>query len=75
MKTHQTKAKNVIDEKVKAYFEGEQALLKKCGLSKRLVVLFPHRRYGAPSLLGRLLLAILRAQGGILDTEFSIRKK
>ncbi len=75
MKTQKIKAKNKIDDRVKAYFEGEQALLKKCGLSKRLVVLFPYRPYGRPSWFGRVLLALLRAQGGILDTEFSLTEK
>lgn len=75
MKSPKTKAKNTIDAKVKAYFEGEQELLKKVGLSKRLVVLFPHRRYGRPSWFGNLLLALLRASGGILDTEFTLKAK
>lgn len=75
MKTHQTKAKKTIDSRVKEYFEGEQALLNKVGLTKRLVVLFPNRQYGAPSLFGRLLLRLLRSQGGILDTEFTLKDK
>lgn len=66
--------KSKIDYKVKSYFESEKELLNKLGLSKRLVVLFPHRRFGAPSLFGSLLLMILRSQGGILDTEFSLKK-
>ena len=74
MKT-KIKAKNVIDDKVRAYFEGEQALLKRLGLSKRLVVLFPKRPFGAPSFFGTILLMLLRSQGGILDTEFSIKNK
>ena len=75
MKPRETKAKNDIDAKVRAYFEGERALLKKTGIKKRLVVLFPKRKHGAPSWFGSLLLHLLRAQGGILDTEFSINKK
>ncbi|NCN39993.1 hypothetical protein GW916_01960 [bacterium] len=64
-----------IDDKVKKYFDGELALREKLGLQKRLVVLFPHRPYGRPSLLGRILLSLLRSQGGILDTEFSLTEK
>ena len=75
MKTIKQKQKSGIDDKVKAYFEGEQALLKELGLSKRLVVLFPNRRFGAPSFFGSLLLMLLRSQGGILDTEFSLKDK
>lgn len=77
MKTPKTKAKNDkdIDAKVRAYFEGERALCEKLGLKKRLVVLFPHRRFGAPSWLGGFLLACLRSCGGILDTEFSLKDK
>jgi len=67
--------KEKIDNKVRAYFESEKELLNKLGLSKRLVVLFPHRRFGAPSLFGTLLLMLLRSQGGILDTEFSLKEK
>lgn len=73
-KTTKQKAQN-IDEKVKKYFDGELALREKFGLQKRLVVLFPHRPFGRPSLLGRLLLSLLRSQGGILDTEFSLKDK
>lgn len=75
MKTPKIKRKNVIDQKVKDYFEGEQALLKKVGLNRRLVVLFPHRPYGAPSFFGKILLWLLRSAGGILDTEFSLKEK
>lgn len=75
MKTPKTKEKNGIDAKVKAYFDGEQALLKKLGLTKRLVVLFPKRQFGAPSFFSKILLHLLRSQGGILDTEFSIKTK
>lgn len=75
MKNPNIKAKKNIDAKVKAYFEGEQALLKKLGLTKRLVVLFPHRKYGAPSFFGKILLNLLRFKGGILDTEFTLKDK
>lgn len=75
MKPRKTKVKSEIDTKVKAYFDGEQALLKKTGLKKRLVVLFPKRPHGAPSWFGGILLRLLRSQGGILDTEFSLNKK
>lgn len=64
-----------IDDKVRAYFDGEMKLREKLGLEKRLVVLFPHRPFGRPSLFGRLLLSLLRSQGGILDTEFSLTDK
>lgn len=67
--------KSAIDTKVKAYFDAELALREKLGLEKRLVVLFPKRKFGRPSLFGRILLSLLRSQGGILDTEFSLTKK
>lgn len=75
MKPKKTKANSEIDLKVKAYFEAERALCKKLGLKKRLVVLFPKRPNGSPSWFGSLLLHLLRAQGGILDTEFTFNKK
>lgn len=75
MKTQKTTKQNTIDEKVRTYFAEEQALLKKLGLSKRLVVLFPRRLLGAPSFFGSLLLTLLRSQGGVLDTEFSLKDK
>jgi len=75
VKTTKTKAQKEIDLKVKAYFEGEQALCKKLGIAKRLIVLFPKRPYGRPSWFGSLLLHLLRSQGGILDTEYTLIKK
>lgn len=75
VKTTKTKAQKEIDLKVKAYFEGERALCKKLGISKRLVVLFPKRPYGRPSFWGGLLLHLLRAAGGVLDTEYTLIKK
>lgn len=70
-----TKKQMTIDEKVKAYFDAEVALREKLGLEKRLVVLFPKRKFGRPSLFGKVLLTLLRSLGGILDTEFSLTKK
>lgn len=64
-----------IDDKVKAYFDAEVALREKLGLEKRLVVLFPNRKFGRPSIFGKVLLTLLRSLGGILDTEFSLTKK
>ena len=75
VKTNKTKAQKEIDLKVKAYFEGESALCKKLGIKKRLIVLFPKRPNGAPSWFGSLLLHLLRSQGGILDTEYTLIKK
>jgi len=75
VKTTKTKAKNEIDLKVKAYFEGERALCKKLGISKRLIVLFPKRPHGRPSFFGVVLLHLLRAIGGVLDTEYTLIKK
>ena len=75
MRAPKIKPHKVIDQKVITYFEGEKELLKKVGLKKRLVVLFPRRRYGAPSLLGAFILFILRKMGGILDTEFTLIDK
>lgn len=74
MKSRKTKPKMSIDDRVKIYFEGERAALEKAGLTKRLIVLFPRRKGGAPSLFGAFLLWLLRLQGGILDTEYKLKK-
>lgn len=77
MKTKKIKGKRqlTIDNKVRKYFDGEIELREKLGLEKRLVVLFPNRKFGRPSLFGKLLLTLLRSQGGILDTEFTLKQK
>lgn len=74
MKSRKSKPKMTIDDRVKLYYKGEVELLEKAGLTKRLIVLFPKRKHGAPSLFGAILLWLLRLQGGILDTEYKLKK-
>lgn len=60
---------------MKSYNEESSALAKKYKVAQRLVVRFPHRPYGRAGFICRLLLKFLSYRGGMLDIEYSIKRK
>lgn len=69
------KKEKSVDELVKAYFEADAKLCEKYGISKRILVRFPNKKDGKASWYGRILLVLLKWNGAILDTEFSIKRQ
>lgn len=63
----------VLAAKATAFMADEQALLKKHGLKKRIIVTFPHTT--KVPLFGHIAIWLLKRSKGIIDTEFAIAAK
>lgn len=58
-----------LAQRVEQYVKEDAKSLARLSLQKQLLVNFPNRR--SVPLLSRLAIAIIRRQGGILDTRMS----
>lgn len=66
-------SQNELQEVVQNYISDEKKLLKKNGLEKRLIVVFP--KHKVVPLTGRVSLWILKLSGALLDTQYMLTKK
>ena len=55
-----------FEQRCRTYMQEDGKLLEKLGLTKRLLITF---RGGSVPMLSKIAISIIRAQGGILDTE------
>lgn len=63
----------ILAAKASAFMEQEQALLKKHGIIRRIIVTFPNRT-NIP-ITGKLAVWLLKKSKGVIDTEFALMPK